>query len=163
MKVQLGEIAKGLPVTPKVSRLRFEEAAHDVINDYKTNGKRSLGHLERRITLHLEPFFGYRRMATITMADIRAYCAKRQNAGASNAEINRELAALKRMHSLALQAGKLLHRPDIPLLEEYKVRTGFFERDEFEAVRAHLPAPLQPVVTFAYVTGWRINSEVLTL
>ena len=30
-------------------------------------------------------------------------------------------------------------------------------------MRAALPAALQPVVTFAYLTGWRIPSEVLTL
>ena len=43
------------------------------------------------------------------------------------------------------------------------MRTGFFERDEFEAVRAALPEPLRGVVTFAYLTGWRIRSEVLPL
>ncbi len=31
------------------------------------------------------------------------------------------------------------------------------------AVRAHLPTYAQPVVTFAFVTGWRVRSEVLTL
>ena len=56
--------------------------------------------------------------------------------GASNAEINRELAALKRMYTLAMQAGKLLHRPHIPMLDERNVRQGFFEREQFEAVRS---------------------------
>jgi len=37
-----GDIARGVPVTPKLGQLRFEEAALDVINDYRTNGKRSL-------------------------------------------------------------------------------------------------------------------------
>jgi integrase len=30
-------------------------------------------------------------------------------------------------------------------------------------VQAHLPAALQPIVEFAYITGWRIASEVLPL
>jgi hypothetical protein len=30
-------------------------------------------------------------------------------------------------------------------------------------VRSHLPKHLQPVVTFAYITGWRIRSEILPL
>jgi integrase len=34
---------------------------------------------------------------------------------------------------------------------------------QYEAVRAHLPAYVQPVVTFAFLTGWRVRSEVLTL
>ena len=32
-----------------------------------------------------------------------------------------------------------------------------------EAVRAHLPASLRPVVTLAYLTRWRLTSEVLPL
>jgi integrase len=67
------------------------------------------------------------------------------------------------MFTLAMQAGKILHRPHIPMLQENNVRTGFFEREQFESVRAHLPEALRPVVTFAYVTGWRITSEVLPL
>jgi integrase len=41
-------------------------------------------------------------------------------------------------------------------------RQGFFERGEFLAFRAALPEYLQPVVTFAYFTGWR-RGEVLGL
>ena len=67
-------------------------------------------------------------MAAITTPDIRAYIATRQapatndgtpKPGASNAEINRELAILKRAFRLAVQAGKLLHRPHIPMLAEH--------------------------------------------
>jgi integrase len=67
------------------------------------------------------------------------------------------------MFSLAVQAGKLYHRPHLPMLREHNARSGFFERPMFEAVRAHLPAALQSVVTFADFTGWRVPSEVLTL
>ncbi len=44
-----------------------------------------------------------------------------------------------------------------------RCRTGFFEREQFESLRAHLPEPLRGVVTFAFLTGWRVPSEVLTL
>src|SRR5918993_892092 len=81
----------------------------------------------------------------------------------ANATINRELAALKRMFVLAIQGGKLLARPHIAMLLEDNVRRGFFERAQFEAVREHLPAPLRGVATFAYVTGWRVQSEILPL
>jgi hypothetical protein len=40
------------------------------------------------------------------------------------------------------------------------VCVGFFEHEQYEAVLAHLPEGMRPLVTFAYVTGWRINSEV---
>ena len=67
------------------------------------------------------------------------------------------------MFTLAAQVGKVLHRPHLPMLREHNVRTGFFEREEFEAVRDALPDPHRPVVTFAYFTGWRVASEVLSL
>jgi integrase len=82
---------------------------------------------------------------------------------ASNAEINRESALLKRMFTLALQAGKVLYRPYIPMLKENNVRTGFFEVEQYRAVMAHLPPEIRPVIQFAYITGWRIVSEILPL
>lgn len=81
----------------------------------------------------------------------------------SNGEINRELTTLKRMFTLAVQAGKLLHKPHIPLLREDNVRKGFFERAQIASVLRQLPVELRPVITFAYITGWRISSEVLSL
>ena len=65
--------------------------------------------------------------------------------------------------TLAIHANKLMVRPHIPMLAEHNVRTGFFDRTLFEAVRAGLPADLRPIATFAYLTGWRIPSEILSL
>ena len=48
-------------------------------------------------------------------------------------------------------------------MREDNVRTGFFERDQFDSTCSHLPAPLRAVITFAYLTGWRTGSEVLPL
>jgi len=163
LKVREGDVARGLPVTPKIGRLRFDEAADDVLNDYRVNGKRSLDDVQRRFTLHLTPFFGGRRLSTVTTPDVREYVAQRQAAGASNATVNRELTLLKRAFSLALQSGKLLARPHIPMLRENNARTGFFEADQLASVLAHLPAPIQPVIRFAAITGWRIADEVLPL
>ena len=191
LRVREGDIERGVAMTPKVGRVRFDEATKDVLNDYRTNRKRSLDDVERRIEMHLKPFFGNRRMASITTADIREYIDSRQKettvlrkaftftardgtprhvpeqrrtiAGVSNGEINRELTALKRMFNLAIQAGKLIQKPHIPLLKEHNVRVGFFEREQFLAVLAHLPEPVRPAATFAYLTGWRIDSEVLPL
>ena len=61
-----------------------------------------------------------------------AYPLVNMDAGASNGEINRELTALKHMFSLALEAGKLLAKPYIPMLREDNIRKGFFEPTAFE-------------------------------
>ena len=49
------------------------------------------------------------------------------------------------------------------MLQEHNVRSGFFEREQFEIVRSQLPEAIRPVVTFAYLTGWRIPGEVIPL
>lgn len=94
---------------------------------------------------------------------MQAFVAHRKEQGTSSGEIARELAALKRMFNLALQAEKIMKKPYIPTLTEDKVRQGFFERVEFESILARLPDWLRPLVTFAYQTGWRIRSEALSL
>ena len=109
------------------------------------------------------PVFGALPAVKVTSADVRAYQAQRQGDGAANATINRELAALKRMFSLAVKGEKIHRAPHIGMLQEHNARTGFFEDHQYEAVLRHLPAYAQPVVTFAYLTGWRVRSEVLTL
>jgi hypothetical protein len=113
-----------------------------------------------RLKRHILPVLGYRRAAAITTADINKFIADRQTAQATNGEINRELAAIKRAFTLGIRGGKLLTKPYIPMLKENNVRKGFFEREAFEAVRNALPEDLRGMVTFAHITGWRIPSEV---
>ena len=163
LRLREGDAAKGVPVTPRIGRLRFEEAAAGILSDYRTNGRRSLDTVERRIRLHLAPWFSGHRLSTLGTSDVRAFVVHRQDAGASNGEINRELTVLKRMFTLAIHDGQLLYKPHIPLLHESNTRTGFFEAEQFASVLAHLPASLASMLEFAYITGWRIDSEILPL
>jgi integrase len=48
------------------------------------------------------------------------------------------------------------------MLQEQNRRKGFFEPDQYRRVLKALPDYLQPVITTAYITGWRIASEILT-
>lgn len=164
LRIREGEVASGIPVSPAIGRVKFEDAVTDIELEYKQNGRRSIDDLKRRFALHLTPYFGGRRLTSITTSDVRAYVESRQKDKAANATINRELAALKRLFNLAKRGRRILadHVPHIELLQEDNIRKGFFERDRFEAVRAKLPADLQPVVTFAYLTGWR-KAEIFAL
>jgi integrase len=78
-------------------------------------------------------------------------------------EVRHELSKTEFGSRFAIQAGKLVRKPHFPVLRENNVRAGFFEREQYLSVLRHLPTSMQPVVTFAFVTGWRINSEVLPL
>jgi integrase len=142
---------------PRLSRLQP--------TDYKVHKRRTLKHAERRVQKHLVPFFrgrGIERLAAITLTELRAFASHRQAAGASNAEINRELGVLSRAFALAMESERISAAPKFPRLKEAPPRSGFFERDQFEAVRANLPAYAQAPVTFMYETGWR-KREVLDL
>jgi integrase len=163
LQAREGDVVKGVPITASVGRVTFEDAAADLLNDYRTNRRRSLRVVELRLTKHLTPVFSHRRLMTITTADVRAFTARRQAAGASNAAINRDLMLLKRMCTLAMHAGTLTVRPYIPLLKERNIRQGFFEPEQFQRVQHHLPAHLRGLVAFACITGWRTPSEILPL
>jgi hypothetical protein len=71
----------------------------------------------------------------LTTQRIHQYIAKRQEAGAANGTINRELGALKRMFTLGWKhtPPKVAVMPHIAMLEEHNVRSGFFEHEDFLA------------------------------
>ena len=126
------------------------------------NGRRSSDRLGFSLA-HLLPYFESRLAMQVRNSDATAYAAMRLEMGAAAGTVNRELAALKRMFSIALKSERLQRVPYISMLKENNTRRGFFEREQFEAVRRHLPMYAQPAATFAYITGWRLKSEILPL
>lgn len=185
---RVGARENNLPVIERAEQLTFHDAAQAMIDDFVANKKKSEPVVRRRIDLHLKPFFGGRRLIGITSADVTAFVAKRQKDSiitrkqrtvmledgteqlipeerkpVSPAEINRELQTLKRIFSLAIDSGRIATKPKITMLREAPARAGFFEREQYESVMGHLPAEIQPIIAFAYITGWRIASEVLPL
>lgn len=89
--------------------------------------------------------------------------ARRQAEGAVNGTINREVGVLLKLMHLAHEHNKLHRVPKIRTLKEAASRQGFFETDQFLAVRARLPEDLQVALSLAFELGWRMPSEVLTL
>ncbi len=162
LKDREGKAASGQPILPRADRIPYAKAAQDLRTHYQVTGTRNPGEAEARFK-HLDAFFGPYRLARIGPADAMAYVAHRQQAGASNGTINRELALLGRMLRLAYENGKLLRLPVLRQLKEHPPRQGFFERDQFEAVRRHLPEDLRVAVTIAHTFGWRMQSEILAL
>jgi integrase len=144
-----------------LNRTTFEALAILLLAEYRANGRRSLDRVEDAVA-HLREFFGGYRARAITSERILAYVLQRQETKAANATINRELAALKRMFRLGERGGMVARRPHIAMLEERNTRAGFFEPADLVAVVRHLPEDLQPIFETAYVTGWRVRSELLT-
>src|SRR5829696_5174265 len=66
LRIREGDVARGVPVTAKMGRFRFEDGAADLQNEYRINNRRSVDELERRLEKHLLPYFRGRRMSSIT-------------------------------------------------------------------------------------------------
>jgi integrase len=162
LKTREGRAAAGMPMLPRADRVRYEEAAEDLRTHYQTTGIRDLAEVGARFK-HLDLFFRGRRLADISGATATQYVARRQAEGAANGTINREVGVLLKMMHLAHEHNKLLRVPKIRTLKEAAPRQGFFETDQFLAVRARLPEDLQVAVSLAFELGWRMPSEVLTL
>lgn len=158
-----GDIAQGKAPGINFEKVIFENLAEGLLQDYRINQRKSLVRAQRSVG-HLKRFFEADPVPRITSPRINQYIESRLAEGASNASINRELAALKRMLNLgAQQTPPIVDRvPHIPMLKENNARKGFFEHDEFLALRDALPDHLKGFVTFAYRTGWRLT-EIATL
>jgi len=163
LRLREGETAKGQLPGVVYERVFFTPLAEDFLTDYRVNRRKSLDKAGRSVR-YLKGYFGVMRVTDITTAKIKAYIEQRMSRGLSNASINRELGALKRIFHLAAQSTppKVNHIPYIPMLKESNVRRGFFEYAEFVSLRNALPLHLKPLVTFAYYTGWR-KAEILNL
>lgn len=167
LKIREGRAAQGLPLGINLEKITFEELAEDYINDYQINQKRTLNRA-RILVKNLGEFFGGIRVVEISPVKARAYISYRQNKSknegrtVSNSTINRELSALKRMLNIGYQVGKVNRMPYIKMLEENNIRSGYFEHDEFLALRGALPDYAKVPVTIAYYTGMR-SGEILNL
>jgi len=149
------EMQQGRLVGPEVERTTFDQLAAMLVDDYQVNQRKSLGRAKQSIG-HLREFFGSYRAVEITIDRISAYITSRLP-HAKPATIKTELAALGRMLTLAVRAGKLSHKPYLPHIEVRNTRSGFFEEDQLRAVLQHLPADLRPLIEFVHLTGWRIG------
>src|SRR5262245_37341009 len=139
LKEREGLVAAGIHQGPQLERTKFEDLVAGIRQDYAINDRKSKRRLNDYIA-HLSAAFCNLRASSITSDRINAYITKRRNEGAANGTINREIGCLKRMFTLAYHQTprKFATIPHIPMLEEHNVRSGFFEHEEFLALRGAL-------------------------
>lgn len=136
---------------------------NEALRYYRRKARKSLEHVERHAK-RLKVGLAGKRADEITTDHVNEYAEKRQDAGAANATVNRELAVLRLAFNLARKAGKIKPEtvPYFEMLPENNRRMGFFEQEQYEAVLSKLPDYLQGVLTIGYWTGMR-KEEVLSL
>jgi len=71
-----GAVGKGAPIAPRLDRIRYEEAAQDLRQHYRTSGDRDVEEAEGRLK-HLDAFFAGHRIAAIGPADVTKYVEQR--------------------------------------------------------------------------------------
>src|SRR5262245_37925230 len=153
LRRRMGEMGQGQFRGPNLDRTTFEHLARIIEDEYRVNGRRSLPRMLTSLKA-LRAFFGLSLACDISLDRLNAYVAQRLEQGVAAASIKNDLSILRRAFRLAERAGKSVC-PPFPAIQVNNTRSGFFERSEFEAVRAELPKYLRPVFTFAYMTGWR--------
>ncbi len=108
-------------------------------------------------------FFKSKHLHEITPNHIEDYISYRRKTVA-NATINRELACLKRMYSLAIKWGDAKKNPviEITFLKEPPGRTRFLTKDEITTLVGKSADFFKPVLITALNTGMR-HSEIIDL
>jgi integrase len=158
LRTMLERIGAGKFV-PTENDVTFEEIARGYLTDYEVNGRRSLIDARRNVRV-LSAFFGRYRALEVRRAHIQEFVRDRTGAGLQLSTINRELAALRRMFSLAIEHEVLSRGPKIKLFKEDNVRRNFLTVGDFEAIHAHLPTYLQDALRWLYLSGGRKNEMV---
>lgn len=163
LKLREGRVAEGRLPEGRILKTRIDDLVDLYLKDYEINDRKSVVRACQFAALIKERFGGM-RAAHITTEQVMDYRAKRRTEGVKDSTINRELAALRRMFRLGQEHTPILvgQIPNIELVRENNIRKGFFELEEFYALRGALPDHLKVAATIAYFTGMR-QGEILNL
>jgi integrase len=162
LNARKGEIAQGKFDLSKIRpSVKFGEIAADYL-EYSMANKRSWKR-DRTSINALSREFGKHRLTEITPWLIEKYKRKRREQ-VSPASVNRELACLKHMFTMAIHWGKVEENPvkRVKLFRENNRRLRFLSQDETKDLLNECSEHLRPIVITALNTGMRL-SEILSL
>jgi len=159
------EAAEGRYSTPakKPSPL-FEDIAAEYLQYYQANRRPRSVERHQMAFQALKPFFAGHRLADISPFLIEKYKRSRKEQGRSEVTINRELAFLKNLFTMAMTWGKASENPvkQVRFFREDNGRTRFLTDEEEARLLACCSPSLRPLVITALHTGFR-KSELLSL
>jgi integrase len=188
LRKRLGRMDRGLSSGADYEKTTLKDLAELAVKDYELKQRKSLETLLYRID-NLLLYFGENTKAKdIKEKSIEDYIlARRKNpkrlfkkvvgsrkrngektikdggpVKAKDPTIIRELRALSLMYRLGVEKDMVGKNLRIPKLKESKPKQGFPEKEDYQGLKKNLPDHLKPVVTVAWMTGWR-KSEILGL
>lgn len=157
-------LAKKEAASGKNLRFRFAELIIAYLRDIERRDKKSRYETDARTRKHVLAALGDLRTEDVNARTIADYIDIRKSKGAANATINRELAIITRVFSLAREQGRIVSQPKIKKLPESKPRQGFVEWPQLCKLSRALGNlwVLRFIMLFAYYTGWR-KGEITNL
>jgi site-specific recombinase XerD len=155
-----------LPSGRKVA-LTFPEATKEYLAKLEEIGGKGIERKKCQLDLHLKPFFREKALSKITSFDLERYKKHRVDEGASFATVNRELAVLSHLFSMAVEWKWLTHRP--AKINRYKEDNGRITyltveqcADIFEAAKSDVSPHIYLYSLIALSTAMRM-SEILSI
>ncbi len=147
----------------KDRKIRFEDFAKEYL-DYAKINKRSWLRDECSLK-RLLPHLGDLLLSKIAPHHIEKYKKSRLDDGINPSTINRELACLKHMFTIAERLGKFEGKnpvKEVNFLQERKRVMKILDRDEIGRLVYAATAPIKPIIIMALNTGMR-KGEILNL
>ena len=147
--------------------LGFRKAADEYLVKLAQEGGKDISSKTRRLKYHLKPFFVDKPLAKISTFDIERFKKSRQDAGAANGTINRELAALSHLFSKSVEWKWLNHKPAvIKRLKEDSGRIVYLTTEQIERlIKAAISdqfSQLYPFIVIGLETSMR-RTEILSI
>lgn len=146
----------------KYEKIKFEKMTELYLENYSKPNKKSS---RRDVTSinNLKPFFAGKYLHEITPLDMEKYKRGRQGQ-VSNATVNREVACLKHIFTIAIEWGMVQKNPGrkVKLLRERNTRLRYLEEKEIRRLHDACAEHLKPIVTVALNMGMR-KEEILSL
>ena len=147
------------------THLTFKRAANEYICKLEESGGKNIKAKRRHLSLHMISFFGNQRLDAITSFTVDRYKMRRQEDGATNGTINRELAALSHLFSMAVEWKWIIARPcKITKLAENEGRIIALDDEQADALMQAAVQDEEPdcwlFVAFGLNTAMR-HSEIL--
>lgn len=135
---------------------RIDHLLDLVVEDYRQQGKRSVGSLQSRLK-HLRPHLGRVYAAELTERHLQQYRSMRLEV-AKPATANRELEVLRRALNLGKRRGLVIAPPHVELMPLNNVRTQRISQAQYRSLIDVLREPERTAAIIAYHIGWRLGA-----
>jgi integrase len=163
LKQRRAEIFAGTYIGPEEKKTTVSQLLDALGEHLKNKGARGKSH--KAAIERARKHFGDVRALDLRPDRMERFIAGEKGAEKpkANATINRAIQVLKQAYRLAHKDGRISRIPGrFPMLKEHNARQGFFENDEFLAVKGQLSTAYADVTEFAYLSAWR-KREILPL